>query len=237
MTVKRQSFKKADCVKELLQFLSESNSDLEKHFQDKNWLCKLCFLSDIFEKLNNLNFIFARRKLECFHIDIQNRSIHEKISIWLQKVVNSSYEMFMCMEDFIQENELGFDAMKPLVINHLTTLKTHFEKYFMSELDASQFHWVQNPFDTEIKQASHLALKSQEEFSELSSDFNLKVNFSKKSLSSFEVSVKTKYPLLLELAILALFPFASTYLCEKSFPTLTYVKQNSDEIGKIWNHY
>ena len=86
------------------------------------------------------------------------------------------------MEDFIKENELGFDAMKPLVINHLTSLKTHFEKYFMSELDAGQFHWVQNPFDAGIEKVSHLALKAQEGFSELSSDFNLKVNFSKKKL-------------------------------------------------------
>ena len=89
--------------------------------------------------------------------------------------------MFACMEDFIQENELGFDATKPLVINHLTSLKTHFEKYFMQELDASQFHWDQNPFDVGIEKVSHLALKAQEEFLELSSDFNLKVNVSKKA--------------------------------------------------------
>ena len=63
----------------------------------------------------------------------------KKISIWLQKVANFSYEMFTCMEDFIQENELVFDAIKLLVINHLKSLKTHFEKYFMPELDASQF--------------------------------------------------------------------------------------------------
>ena len=100
--------------------------------------------------------------------------------------------MFMCMEDFIQENELGFDAIKPLVINHLTTLKIHFKKYFMSESDASQFHLDQNPFDVGIEKVSHIALKAQEEFSELSCDFNLKVNFSKKSLSSFRVSVKTE---------------------------------------------
>ena len=55
----------------------------------------------------------------------------KKISIWLQKVANFLYEMFACMEDFIQENELGFDAMKSLVINHLSSLKTHFQKYVM----------------------------------------------------------------------------------------------------------
>ena len=64
------------------------------------------------------------------------------------------------MEDFIQDSELGFDTMKPLVINHLTTLKTHFEKYFMPELGTSEFHWVQNPFDVGIEKVSHLSLKA-----------------------------------------------------------------------------
>ena len=148
----------------------------------------------------------------------------KKITVWLHKVASSSYEMFTCMEDFNRENNLGLNIIKSLVINHLTSLKTHFEKYFIPELDTSEFHWVQNPCDVVIEKVSHLSLKAQEEFLELSSDFNLKVNFSKKSLSSFWVSVKTEYPLLSELAMLALLPFASAYLCEKSFSTLTYVK-------------
>ena len=85
------------------------------------------------------------------------------------------------MENFIQEIELGSNAMKPLVINPLTSFKTRFKKYFMSELDASQFRWVLNRFDVGIGEVNHLTLKAQEEFSELSSDFNLKVNFSKKA--------------------------------------------------------
>ena len=89
----------------------------------------------------------------------------KKISTWLQKAANSSHEIFTCMEDFIQENKPGFDAIKPLVINHLTSLRTHFEKYFMPESDASQFHWVQDPFEVGIKKVNYLALKAQEEFS------------------------------------------------------------------------
>ena len=137
-------------------------------------------MSDIFEKLNDLNLSLQGENSNAFTLIFKIKAFMKKISIWLQKVANSLYEMFTCMEDFIQENELGFDAMKPLVINHLISLKTHFEKYFMPELDASQFHRIQNPFDIGIEKVSHLALK---EFSELSSDFNLKVNFSKKSLT------------------------------------------------------
>ena len=130
----------------VLQFLSESNSDLVKYFQDKNWLYKICYLSDIFEKLNDLNLSLQGENSNVFTLIFKIEAFMKKISIWLQNVANSSYEIFTCMEDFIQENELGFDATKPLVINHLKNLKTHFEKFFMPELDASQFYWVQNPF-------------------------------------------------------------------------------------------
>ena len=165
---------------EVMQSLSESNSDLVKYFQDKNSLCKLDYLSDIFKKLNNLNLSLQGENSNVFTLIFKTEAFMKKISIWLQKVANSSNEMFTCMEDFSQENELGFDAMKPLVINHLTSLKTHFEKYFMPESDVSQFHWAQNPFYVGIEKVSYLALKAQDEFSELSSDFNLKVNFLKK---------------------------------------------------------
>ena len=55
--------------------------------------------------------------------------------------------------------------MKPMVINHLTRLKTDFEKYFIPG-----FHWVQNPFDVGIEKVSHLTLKAEVEFSEIFSD-------------------------------------------------------------------
>ena len=51
---------------ELLQFLSESNSDLVEYFQDKNWLCKLCYLSDISEKFNDLNLSLQRKNSNVF---------------------------------------------------------------------------------------------------------------------------------------------------------------------------
>ena len=55
---------------EVLQFLLESNSDLVKYFQDKNWLCKFCYLSDIFEKRIDLNLSLQGENSNVFHIDI-----------------------------------------------------------------------------------------------------------------------------------------------------------------------
>ena len=86
---------------EVMQFLSESDSDLLKYFQDKNWLCKLCYLSDIFEKLNDLNLSLQGQNSNVFILISKIEAFMKKITIWLHKVANSSYEMFTCMKDFI----------------------------------------------------------------------------------------------------------------------------------------
>jgi hypothetical protein len=209
---------------EVMLFLSERNSDLVKYFQDENWLCKLCYLSDIFEKLNELNLSLQGENTNVFTLISKIQAFMKKINIWLRKVTNNSYEMFSCMEDFITDNELSFDVIKQIIIDHLASLETHFEKYFVPELDVSRLDWIQNPFGVEIEKVSHLSLEAQEEFAELSCDSTLKIDFSKKSLNSFWIGIKTEYPILSELAMVAVLPFASTYLCETAFSTLTSIK-------------
>jgi len=39
---------------EVMIFLTEKNSDLVHHFRNDSWLLKLCYLSDLLEKLNEL---------------------------------------------------------------------------------------------------------------------------------------------------------------------------------------
>ena len=40
---------------EVVIFLTEKNSDLVHHLRNDSWLLKLCYLSDLFEKLIELN--------------------------------------------------------------------------------------------------------------------------------------------------------------------------------------
>ena len=65
---------------EVMQFLSKSNSDLVKYFQDKNWLCKLCYLSDIFEKLDNLNLSLQGEDSDVFTLISKIEAFMKKIS-------------------------------------------------------------------------------------------------------------------------------------------------------------
>jgi len=40
---------------EVTIYLTRNDSGLVRHFHDQSWLLKLCYLSDIVEKLNQLN--------------------------------------------------------------------------------------------------------------------------------------------------------------------------------------
>jgi hypothetical protein len=42
----------------------------------------------------------------------------KKISIWKQKVVNGNIDMFPWTNDFIEENELGLEAIKNVILSH-----------------------------------------------------------------------------------------------------------------------
>ena len=59
---------------------------------------------------------------------------------------------------------------------------------------------------------------------DLSSDRTLQTAFSACALKEFWLSVATEYAALSKAATDVLWPFASTYLCEKTFSALTHVK-------------
>ena len=121
-------------------------------------------------------------------------------------------------------NELSFDLVKQTILDHLACLETNFNKYFLPELDNNKFDWIRNPFVAKIEDIKHLSLKAQEELAELSSDSNLKNDFSVKNLNTFWLAVKPEFPTLSALAMAVLLPFVTTYLCESAFSTLTALK-------------
>ena len=78
-------------------------------------------------------------------------------------------------------------------------MEEQFKKCFLSDL---QIIWAQKTF-LEHRNGSpvkHLLLSAQEEFSEFSCNTKFKTEFRKRTLIRFWLSVKTKYPLVAELA-------------------------------------
>ena len=132
--------------------------------------------------------------------------------------------MFSFTEEFLANNDVEINVIKPLVVNHLSTLLKQLENFFLPKLDNTKLDWIQNPFAVQQQSTEHLPLKFQEELAELSSDSKLLLEFCGKKLHSFWLSVRTEYPSLSDSAVTALLPFVSTYLCESAFSTLTAIK-------------
>ncbi|XP_060879137.1 protein FAM200A-like [Metopolophium dirhodum] len=79
--------------------------------------------------------------------------------------------------------------------------------------------WILNPF---LPCENHeLSLLNEIQLLELSSDKLLEQS---KNLNQFWISLRNEYPNLYEEAIKKLVPFATTYLCEFGFSTLTTIK-------------
>ena len=78
--------------------------------------------------------------------------------------------MFSVIEEFLANNDVVSNVIKPLVIDHLSNLLKQFQKDFLLELDNTKLDWIQNPFAMQQQITEHLSLKSQEELADLSSD-------------------------------------------------------------------
>ena len=209
---------------EVVIFLMEKNSDLVHHLRNESWLLKLCYLSDLLEKLNELNLSLQGENTNIFTLKSKIEAFIKKLNIWKQKVENGSFEMFSFTEEFLTNNDVESNVIKPLVIEHLSNLLKQFQNYFLPELDNTNLDWIQNPFAMKKQSTKYLSLKFQEELADLSSDSKLQLEFSKKKLHTFWLTVRAEYPLLSDLAVSTLLPFVSTYLCESAFSTLTAIK-------------
>jgi hypothetical protein len=87
------------------------------------------------KKLNELNTSLQGETANILLLHNKITAFAKKISIWKQKVVNGNIDMFPLTNDFIEENELGLEVIKNVILSHLTALVTQFEKYFPVDWD------------------------------------------------------------------------------------------------------
>jgi len=69
-----------------------------------------------------------------------------------------------------------------------------------------------------------LTAAEEDKLIKISTDGALKLQFKKQSLPNFWAHLQADFPELSEKAMKILMPFVTTYLCEKSFSVLVYLK-------------
>jgi hypothetical protein len=138
-----------------------------------------------FLKLNALNTSLQGDNFNILLLHDEITTFVKIISIWKQKVLNGNIDMFPCTNDFIEENELGLAVIKNVILSHLTTVVTQFEKYVPTDWDNEKHDWIRQPFNVPSEKTKHLSLTAQEELAELSTDRILQLVFQNKDMCDF----------------------------------------------------
>ena len=116
-----------------------------------------------------------------------------------------------------------------IISQHLKILDERFTEYFSSE-SFEQFDWVRDPWSSSAAESSKdLPMLAQEQLAEIREDRTLKIKFQDMDLDRFWISLETEYRVVSSCAVAILLPFSTTYLCELSFSSLTYIKNKYRE--------
>lgn len=148
------------------------------YFHDNLWLLKLCYLADIFDKINDMNLSMQGVCVNMFMLKNKLEAFVKKILIRKNRVKSGSLEMFPFTDEYIISNNISKKdtLITKIIVNHLKDMEVYMHRYFPNDIDTQQ--WICNPFSIEMEEINFLNLKAQEEFAELTSDTTLGLRFS-----------------------------------------------------------
>lgn len=208
---------------EIYVFIKEEGHKHASEFSNKEFLIKLAYLCDIFDKLNELNTSLQGKNMHLLKSMEKISAFIKKLKLWRRKMnEGTSKDSFLTLQQFLTSNgvEISQD-MKSIFVDHLSQLVIWFEKYFQNE-NIDKFSWIQDPFNSTAP--SEFTSTEEESLIELSCDNSLKTKFSSIDLTKFWISIKDEYPLLSDKAQRILIPFSTSYLCEAGFSAVAVIK-------------
>ena len=114
------------------------------------------------------------------------------------------------------------EQLKTLILEHRQSMEYEFQ-HSIPELKEEEAILARNPFSDSLD-VSGISDEMQEQFSEVKKDSTACDIYCEKSLSQFWCDMSELYPQISKLAFRILLPFATTYLCESGFSTLSHIK-------------
>ncbi|KAI6647160.1 Zinc finger BED domain-containing protein 5-like [Oopsacas minuta] len=220
---------------ELKEFLrTQMKNEWVAMLESSNWLAKLCYLSDIFERINVLNRTLQGKdtNLMLFHDKI--KGFLATLGLLKDKVSRSRFVLFPRLSVHMEESEnIEIEPLSYEITEHIQSLISQFENYF-PKLDVQSFTVARDPFSAPLDAITDDDI-TEEELVRLKQDSGAKALFQSASLHSFWCKMLQSYPRLSEKVMWLLMPYPSTYLCEQSFSTMVVMKtkhRNRLEIEK-----
>lgn len=212
-------------------FLEENNSP-----SDTVWLCRLCYLADIFGELNKGNLALQGKNTTILNVREHISAFIGKLKLWSRRVSRGVVAQFSALDQFLDENEEGeqlLDQAKQEVQDHLDQLVHNLERYFPDRETAS-FQWCVLPFSGEEDQIEDDDFPAKEEWISLRLNERKKVDFQEMDLQAFWIAQLIDSPTLAERALNILTAYSTAYLCEQGASTvmgLKTIKRNRLNVG------
>ena len=136
--------------KEVELFLIEKKSDLSHYFQDKKWVARLVYLSDIFSYINELNLKLQGPNTTIFNVWNKIELFKKKLKLWLNMIAEGNNEIFQSYSDYITEadNFYSQNSVSDITAAYLKMLLlSSFEKHYPEYEDPRrQNMWIVNHF-------------------------------------------------------------------------------------------
>ncbi len=181
---------------------------------------KLAYLSDMFQKLNELNLQMQGTNTHLPQLADKITSFTRKLEMWEQRVKEGNIDSFESLKSFTEVNKLQ-NTVIPCMTTHISALQKHFQRYFPVQ-DPAKYDWIRDPFSA--RPPADFSTAEQEQFIDVTSDSTMRLQFKSKALAAFWIGVEKDYPLLGRRALAILLPFATSYLCEIGFSAVASIK-------------
>ncbi len=181
----------------LYELRVETKLFLEQHDKEQrfhpyitslDWIARLAYLSDIYEKVNVLNLSLQGPDSNIIHSSSKINGFILKLALWKTAITSGKPDFFDNFQDFLQSSGYSIENIKEDICEHLSGLEMGFGKYFQNDKRVDNFQWIANPFT--CNSAPSLPPHVQESLIDLSMDPTLKAEFQNVSLSQFWIRRK-----------------------------------------------
>ena len=159
---------------EIKMFISEQSNKTQEDLKDfdEEILPSIAYLADIFERLNYLNRQLQGKETTIIMHTDAIKSFIDKLDLWTGKIERNNISPFHRLNEEMNNDKLP-DILKNCILQHLTELKSEFERYFpdiISEDIAMKLS--RNPFNCNV---DDLPNEIQEEFLDFRNDTEVNI--------------------------------------------------------------
>ena len=219
---------KGNCLRRLhdlfdtvVKFLQEVDANLSKELSNRR--VDLAYLSDIFDKLNELNLKLQGKQVNLIKAKSVVMGFINKLTLFKQNMGRRELCHFPKLQEMLEKNELKDENVR-IYCSHLGCMTEEMTTRFKDLSNLVIPDWIINPFLADSQQAQQTL---QTDLIDLQNDCEAEVLFRKKDFESFWIAQRSTYPRLWEFLKVFILAFPTTYLVEKGFSAVVNLLQKN----------